>query len=240
MPFTLLPAIDVTAGRLGVHRPDGPEPVEAFEGDPVAAARSFHAAGASWIHVVDMDLAFTGELRNADVVRAIGGAVPGARIQASGGVATEEVLVALREAGAARVVIGSAALGDPDVVRRLLDVAAGSALVGIEVTDGRIRARGRSEVDLDLMTTLGWLALTPGVEAVLVTSVGRVGGLAGPDLDLVRRVMRRGFPVLAAGGVRSLDDLVALRDAGAVGAVIGRAALEGGFDLATAVAWGRV
>jgi phosphoribosylformimino-5-aminoimidazole carboxamide ribonucleotide (ProFAR) isomerase len=240
VPFTLLPAIDVTAGRLGVYRPDGPVPVDAFGGDPVAAASAFRDAGASWIHVVDMDLAFTGELRNVDVVRAIVRAVPEARIQASGGVATEDAVVALRDAGAARVVIGSAALHEPREVRGLLDLAAGTAIVGIEVTEGRIRARGGSAVDLDLMSTLGWLALTPGVRGVLVTSVARVGGLAGPDVDLVRRVMRRGFRVLAAGGVRSVDDLVALRDAGAVGAVIGRAAIEGGVDLSAAVAWARV
>jgi phosphoribosylformimino-5-aminoimidazole carboxamide ribotide isomerase len=90
------------------------------------------------------------------------------------------------------------------------------------------------------MGTLGWLALTPGVTSLLVTTVTRVGGLAGPDLDLVRRVMRRGFPVLAAGGIASIDDLQAVRDAGAAGAVVGRAALEGALELEAALAWAAV
>jgi phosphoribosylformimino-5-aminoimidazole carboxamide ribotide isomerase len=187
-----------------------------------------------------MDLAFTGEVRNDDTVRAVVAAVPEVRVQASGGIATVGAVEAMLDAGASRVVIGSAVLDDPQEARRLLDRAPGVAIVGIEVADGRIRARGAADVDLDLMATLGWLALTPGVQAVLVTSVARVGSLEGPDVGLVRRVMRRGFPVLAAGGIRSLEDLVSLRDAGAVGAVIGRAALEGALDLEDALTWAAV
>ncbi len=240
MPFTLLPAIDVTEGRLGVYRPEGPSPIEAFGGDPVAAAHAFAQAGATWLHVVDMDLAFTGEVRNAEVVRAVVASAPGVSVQASGGIATEASLDVMLAAGVSRVVLGSAVLDDPDETRRLLARADGRAIVGVEVDGGRIRARGGSGVDLDLMSTLGWLALTPGVTGVLVTTVTRVGGLAGPDVELVRRVMRRGFPVLAAGGIASLEDLEALRDAGALGAVVGRAALEGTLDLRDALAWAAV
>ena len=239
MPFTLLPAIDVTEGRLGVYRPEGPLTIEAFGGDAGAAARAFARAGASWIHVVDMDLAFTGEVRNAAVVRAVA-EVPGVSVQASGGITTAPSIDAMLAAGAARVVLGSGALGDPEVTRRLLRLADGRAIVGVEVSEGRIRARGGVAVDLDLMSTLGWLAMTPGVAGLLVTAVTRVGGLAGPDVEVIRRVARRGFPVLAAGGIASLEDLEAVREAGAVGAVVGRAALEGSIDLEAAFAWAAV
>lgn len=240
MPFTLLPAIDLTSGRLGAYRPEGPVGIAAFGGDPVTAARAFAAAGASWLHVVDMDLAFTGATRNLDAIRAVAAAVPGVRLQLSGGITTEEAVDEMLGAGAARVVIGSAVLDDADAMRRVVARADGRAIVGIEVSGGRIRSRGSAEVDLDLMETLGWLALTPGVTSLLVTTVTRVGGLAGPDLDLVRRVMRRGFPVLAAGGIASIDDLQAVRDAGAAGAVVGRAALEGALELEAALAWAAV
>jgi phosphoribosylformimino-5-aminoimidazole carboxamide ribonucleotide (ProFAR) isomerase len=240
VPFTLLPAIDLTEGRLGAFRPEGPVGIAAFGGDPVAAASAFAQAGAAWLHVVDMDLAFTGELRSLDAVRAVAAAVPGVRLQVSGGIATEEAVDRILDAGAARVVLGSAVLADPDATRRLMARADGRAIVGVEVAEGRIRPRGSAGVDLDLMQTLGWLALTPGVSALLLTTVTRVGGLTGPDLEVVLRVMRRGFPVLGAGGVASIDDLQALRSAGAVGAVVGRAAIEGALDLEAALAWAAV
>lgn len=240
MPFTLLPAIDVSAGRLGVYRPEGPAPVEAYGGDPASAASAFAAAGASWLHVVDMDLAFSGQVRNDAVVRAIVRALPGVRVQASGGITTPREIEAFLEAGAERVVIGSGVLVDVEATESLLADFGDRALVGVEVQEGRIRARGRVEVDLDLMSTLGWLAATGRVRGFLVTSVGRVGALAGPDAELIRRVARRGLPTLAAGGVRSMDDLIALRDAGAAGAIVGRAAWEGTLDLGAAVTWAAV
>ena len=240
MPFTLLPAIDVTEGRLGSYSSDGPVPIDAFGGDPLAAAAAFAGAGATWLHVVDMDLAYTGEVRNAEVIGAIVADMPQVCVQASGGIATRDAAEAMLGTGASRVVLGSAVLDDPGTTRELLGVTSGRAIVGIEVDDGRIRARGGSRVDLDLMSTLGWLALTPGLRGLLVTSVARVGGLGGPDVDMVRRVMRRGFQVLAAGGIGSIDDLVALREAGAVGAVIGRGVLEGALDLEAALRWASV
>ena len=106
--------------------------------------------------------------------------------------------------------------------------------MGIEVDDGVVRARGRSEVELPLDETLAWLAAT-AVPRFVVTAVRRVGELHGPDLDVVRRVLAAGRPVLAAGGIASLQDLRDVRDAGADGAVVGRAALEEGFDLASAL-----
>jgi len=117
--------------------------------------------------------------------------------------------------------------------------AGAAVVVGLEVEDGRIRARGAggNEADgLDLMSTVGWLKAA-GAPAFLVTSIDRVGGLAGPDVDLVRRVARAGRPTYAAGGIRSLEDLRHLRDVGVAGAVVGTAALEGRFDVARAFAW---
>jgi phosphoribosylformimino-5-aminoimidazole carboxamide ribotide isomerase len=185
-----------------------------------------------------MDLAFRGELANADTIHAIC-ALEDMRVQASGGVRTAEQLAALRSLGAARVVLASAALADEDTVVEVLGRSRpGETVVGIEVRDGRIRARG-APVDLELASTLGWL-VSSGAERFLVTAVDRVATIAGPDTELVRRVARAGVPITAAGGIRSVADLEALRDAGAQGAVVGRSALEGSLDLAAALAWSAV
>jgi phosphoribosylformimino-5-aminoimidazole carboxamide ribonucleotide (ProFAR) isomerase len=236
VPFTLLPAIDLTEGRLGTYAADGPVPVDAFGGDAVLAARAFVDDGARWLHVVDMDLAFGGAVRNAAVVTAIAEACPGAQIQASGQIRSFEEASAYLAAGAARVVVGSAALVDEDAATRLVGRLGPAAIVGIEVDGGRIRSRGADPVDLDLMATVGWLAAL-AVPGFLVTAVARVGGLAGPDTATVRRVARSGRPTLAAGGIRSVQDLAAVREAGALGAVVGRATLEGALDLSDALAW---
>ncbi len=231
-----MPAIDVTRGRLGRFAPAGPLPVDAFGGDPLAAAASFVRAGASWLHVVDMDLAFDGEQGNLDIVTSICAAFPGVRVQASGGVRTAAHLHAFVAAGAARVVLGSSALTDEDAVAALLAAGGPEVVVGLEVLDGRLRSRGRDPVDLDLMATLGWLTAA-GTAMYLVTAVDRVGVPGGPDIELIRQVVRSGRPTLAAGGIGSLDDLRAVRTAGAVGAVVGRGAIERSLDLAEAFAW---
>ena len=239
MPFTLLPAIDLTDGGLGVYTPTGPAPLDAFDGDPLQAARSCLAAGARWLHVVDMDLAFGADATNLEVVRAIA-ALPGAMLQASGGVRTWAQVGAFLEAGASRVVVSSAALVAEDLVAEILARGRpGEVVFGIEVADGRIRARGAEAVDLDLMSTLGWLR-TAGAPGFLVTAVGRVGQESGPDTDLVRRVARAGVPTIGAGGIRSVADLAAVRDAGAIGAVVGRAAMDGSLDLGEALLWAAV
>jgi len=232
--FDVIPAVDVKDGRLTHLTPNAPIPIEAFGGDPVAAAAAMAEAGATWLHVVDIDLAFEGEARNLDVVAAI--ASLRVHVQAAGGVRTSEEIEALRSAGVDRIVLGSAALADESRTRELIRAEGSRLIVGVEIGEGgEIRSRGRDPVELPLMETLGWL-VAADAPAFLVTAVGRVGSSIGPDVDSVKRVVRAGRPVLAAGGVRTIEDLRALRAAGAVGAVVGRAALEGGLDVAAAIA----
>lgn len=230
--FEVIPAIDVRDGALAHLTPTGLMRMDAFDGDPVAAAAAMVEAGATRLHVVDMDLAFDGESRNLDVVSAI--VSLRVQVQAGGGVRTADEVDALLSVGVARVVLGSAALADEVLTRELLGVHGPRLIVGIEVgDDGTIRSRGRDPVDLPLMETLGWLsgARAPGF---LVTAVARVGSSIGPDVGAVKRVVRAGRPVIAAGGIHTVDDLRVLRAAGARGAVVGRAALEGTLDLAEA------
>ena len=235
MGFEVIPAIDVSAGRLASYSPAGPVPESAFDGDPLAAAGDYAAAGARWVHVVDLDLAFDGVARNLDVVRAI--VALGVRVQASGGIRTIAHADAALDAGAARVVLGSGGLGEATGALDTIERFPGRVVVGIDVDDGRIRSRGADGVDLPLVETLGWL-VAGGAPAFLVTAVARVGSLMGPDAVVVKRVVRAGRPVIAAGGISSVEDLEALRASGASGAVVGRAALEGGLDLERALSLG--
>jgi phosphoribosylformimino-5-aminoimidazole carboxamide ribonucleotide (ProFAR) isomerase len=237
MPFAVLPAIDVTGGVAGVFTPLGPRPLE---GPPVAPgdiAARFAAAGARWVHVVDMDLAFGG-LPEPSIVEAVAASAPDVSIQASGGIRRPEHARVFLDAGAARVVVGSAALGDRTAMEATMAACGGRFVVGIEVGDGRIVSRGADPVDLDLMPTVGWLAAA-GVPGFLVTATERVGERSGPDLAVIRRVARSAVPVIAAGGIASIEDLRAAREAGAVGAIVGTAAIEGSLDLAEALRWAR-
>jgi phosphoribosylformimino-5-aminoimidazole carboxamide ribonucleotide (ProFAR) isomerase len=231
MTFEILPAIDVAAGRLARFGTDGVEPVNAFGGDPLAAAAVFVEAGAAWLHVVDLDLALTGESRNLGVISRIAGL--GAKVQASGGITTEASAEAAADAGASRVVAGSAALADPPSLAALIERMGERLAIGIEVEEHLIRPRGFGK-ELPLAETLAWLRRTQAVRFV-VTGVARVGLLRGPDLAAARAVIGMGRPVLAAGGIATLADLRSLEAVGAAGAIVGRAALDGGLDLGAAL-----
>jgi phosphoribosylformimino-5-aminoimidazole carboxamide ribotide isomerase len=231
--FEVIPAIDVSEGALAMFTRAGVQAVEAFGGNPLAAAEAAIASGARRLHVVDMDLALQGEARSLETVAAIA-SLP-VDVQAAGGVRTDEEVRAFLRAGATRVVLGSAALADEDGATALLSAHGPALVVGIEVDGERIRSRGLDPVDLPLIETLGWV-VSAGAGLLLVTAVARVGERAGPDLELVRRASRAGRPVLAAGGIASIADLRDLRAAGAVGAVVGSAALDGSFDLSAAIA----
>lgn len=225
--FELIPAIDVSGGRLARLTARGPVPVDAFDGDPLAAGAAFVGAGVTRLHVVDLDLAVEGSARNLDVVGALAGL--GVPLQASGGAAVASEVDLLLGAGADRVVLGSAALADHALVEALVERFSARLAIGVETDGERIRSRGRRAVDLPLAETLAWLAGT-AAEGFVVTGVPRVGGLAGPDLDGLRAVLELRRPTIGAGGIASLDDVLAIRDAGAEGAIVGRAALEGSLE----------
>jgi phosphoribosylformimino-5-aminoimidazole carboxamide ribonucleotide (ProFAR) isomerase len=235
--FEVIPAIDVSGGRLvrlGVH---GVVAVDAFGGDPLAAATAFVEAGAGRLHVVDVDLATTGQAANLEVVRALVGL--GVPVQASGGVVQAAQVEELLAAGAARVVLGSGALAARADVERLVPGLGERLCVGVEADGAEIRPRGGGPA-LPLWETLMWLGELD-VSRFVFTEVGRVGGLAGPDLDGVWALATHtARPVLAAGGIRSLDDLRAVAGLGGSveGAIVGRALYEG-LDPVAALRIGR-
>jgi phosphoribosylformimino-5-aminoimidazole carboxamide ribonucleotide (ProFAR) isomerase len=232
--FEVIPAIEVSGGRLVRVTRRGNVPVEAFDGDPLRAARAFVDAGAPRLHLVDVDLAATGRPANLDVLEAVAGL--GTPVQASGGATSMEQVAALLGAGAERVVLGSAALADRATAEEILREHGERVVVGIEADGPAIRPRAPGSPELPLWETLGWLT-TLDVPRYLFTELGRVGELGGPDLDgiwaLATHTER---PVVAAGGIRSAQDVRAVAGLGGTveGVTIGRALYEG-LDLAEAI-----
>jgi phosphoribosylformimino-5-aminoimidazole carboxamide ribotide isomerase len=230
----VLPAIDLSGGRLAYLEDGRRAPAAAFDGDPLAAAASFLEAGAEWLHVVDMDLAFDGEAANAEVVWKI--SELGARVQASGGITRRDEVEVMLGAGAERVVLGSRSFEEPGEVELAVSEFGSRIVIGLESDGRRVQARGREEPGMELGEALVWLRVL-GPSRLLYTGVSRVGGLAGLDLAGVRRVMDVvDVPVVVAGGVATAADVAAARETGAEGVVIGRGLYEGALKLRDALA----
>ncbi len=241
----LLPAIDLRGGRC-VRLSRGDYAQETVYGDdPVAVALGFLDAGARWVHVVDLDAARTGRPVNRPAVAAIARAVGGrgGSVQAGGGVRSEEAAEALWAAGVRRVVLGTAAVEDPDLVGRLASARPGGVAVGLDSRSGEVAVRGwlaGSGVGVD--EVLARLE-GAGVAAVIVTDIGRDGMLTGPDTDGLGAVLdASAVDVVASGGVASADDLrvlAALRGPRSgrrlAGAIVGRAIYEGRLSVAEGV-----
>ncbi|HET8525420.1 MAG TPA: HisA/HisF-related TIM barrel protein [Actinomycetota bacterium] len=226
MGLEVIPGLDVSGGRLVRITPQGPEPLDAFGGDPVAAASAFAQAGARHLHVVDVDLASSGRVENANAIASVSSV--GVPVQASGGVRNADQADALLAAGASRVVLGSAGLADRRSAEALVERLGDALVVGIEGDGPVIRPRGTAD-ELPMWDTVVWLATVP-VRRFLFTEVGRVGGLAGPDLDgMWAFASHSAAPVLVAGGIRGVEDLrsIAALPCSIEGAIVGRALYEG-------------
>ena len=236
MTLTLLPAVDVSGGQA-VRLVQGAAGTETGYGDALQAALAWQAAGAEWIHLVDLDAAF-GRGSNAALLAGLVGRLDVA-VELSGGIRDDATLAAALATGCDRVNIGTAALERPDWLRGIIAQHGGKIAVGLDVRGSRLAARGWTREGGDLDETLARLD-ADGCARYVVTDVTRDGTLAGPNLDLLRRVCARtSAPVIASGGVASLDDLVqlaALAPAGVEGVIVGKALYAGAFTLPQALA----
>jgi phosphoribosyl isomerase A len=234
--LTLLPAVDVTEGHA-VQLVQGVAGSGGQYGDPVQAALRWQEAGASWIHLVDLDAAF-GRGSNADLLGQVVQKLD-VSVEMSGGIRDEASLSRALATGCARVNIGTAALENPDWVRSVIARHGDRVAVGLDVRGTRLAARGWTAEGGDLYQTLDRLD-AEGCARYVVTDVLKDGTLRGPNLDLLRTVCgRTDAPVVASGGVSSLADLRAIASLvplGVEGAIVGTALYEGAFSLAEALA----
>ncbi|MUV58420.1 1-(5-phosphoribosyl)-5-[(5-phosphoribosylamino)methylideneamino]imidazole-4-carboxamide isomerase [Halogeometricum sp. CBA1124] len=228
--FEVIPAVDMQDGEV-VQLVQGERGTEKRYGDPVAAAERWVDEGASTLHLVDLDGAFEGERQNADAVEAVVAAVD-VPVQLGGGIRTAADARELLELGIERVILGTAAVENPDVVAEISETHPGSVMVSLDARDGEVVVSGWTEgTGLDPAEAAARYEEL-GAGAILFTDVDVEGKLEGVQTDVTRRVVDAvDIPVVASGGVASLSDVRALKDAGAAAAVVGTALYEGAFTL---------
>ncbi len=228
--FTVYPAIDLRGGRCVRLKQGDFDRQKEYDADPIKRAREWERRGAHTIHVVDLDGAKEGRPVQLDLVRALAGSV-NVPLQVGGGVRTLEDLRALRRAGAARVVVGTAAVLDRGLRLRAVDVLGEALVVAVDARDGIVATHGWREASGRNVLDLARELKEDGVASVLYTDVARDGMEAGAALESTAAVARI-LPTVASGGVRGTEDIAALsRIPGIVGAVVGTALYEGGVTL---------
>ncbi len=236
--FELIPAIDLKEGRVVRLLQGDMNRATVYGDDPAAVARGFEQAGARMIHVVDLDGAVAGAPRNLDAVRRIRAATRCA-IDVSGGLRTVAAAQGVFEAGADRIALGSAAFLDQALLFELCRLFPGRVFGSLDVRDGRLAIKGWVETSPLGIDEAAALFKRAGVAAIIYTDIARDGTTAGVDCDKHARMARQsGVPIIASGGVATLDDIRNLRvrfDDGVVGAITGRALYEGRFTLAQAL-----
>ena len=238
--LTLYPAIDLKDGQCVRLRRGDMDQATVYADDPGAQAKAWQAAGFSWLHVVDLNGAFAGKPVNAAAVRAILANVT-VPVQLGGGIRDIAGIAAWLDAGIHRVILGSAAAKNPPLVLEACKTFPGRIAVGIDARDGFVATEGWAETSTMPATDLGLRFEDAGVSAIIYTDIGRDGMLSGLNLDqTVALSARLTTPVIASGGVGSMDHLAALKAAAAgtriEGVIVGRALYDGRIDPAAAVA----
>ena len=234
----LYPAIDLKGGECVRLRHGLMDQATVYNPDPAAQAKTFAAAGFEWIHVVDLDGAFAGQPKNAEAVSAVIAAV-GLPVQLGGGIRDLKTVEAWLSRGLKRVILGTAAVKNPALVREAAAKFPGQVAVGIDARDGFVAVEGWAEVSSLPARELALRFRDAGVAAVIFTDVGRDGVLAGDNVEATAdRARGLGIPVIASGGLASIDDVHRLkaREAdGIAGVIIGRALYDGRVDPALAL-----
>lgn len=237
--FILFPAIDLKDGQ-GVRLREGDMATATlYAPDPAAQARDFADAGARWLHIVDLNGAFAGKSVNGDAVRAIVAAFPG-EVQLGGGIRTLAAIDAWLDAGVSRVVLGTAALKDPQLVREAARAHPHRIVVGVDARDGFVATEGWAERSDVPVADLARRFEDAGVAALLFTDVGRDGLLKGVNVEAtVALAQSVAIPVIASGGVAGMADIDALLDARKnariEGVISGKAIYDGRLDLRAAL-----
>lgn len=234
----LLPAVDVADGQA-VRLTQGAAGTETSYGDPLEAAKNFLEQGAEWLHLVDLDAAF-GRGENTAVIRRVVDELSGSmNIELSGGIRDDESLDRALVAGGRRVNLGTAALENPEWTAKVIEEHGDRVAVGLDVRGTTLAARGWTEEGGDLFEVLARLD-ADGCSRYVVTDVTKDGMMKGPNLDLLRDVAERtDRPVIASGGISTLDDIAAIRELvsiGVEGAILGKALYAGAFTLREALA----
>ncbi|MEE2679625.1 MAG: 1-(5-phosphoribosyl)-5-[(5-phosphoribosylamino)methylideneamino]imidazole-4-carboxamide isomerase [Myxococcota bacterium] len=239
VPFEVIPAIDLLGGRCVRLAQGRYDEATVYGEDPAAVAERFAGHPIARLHVVDLDGAKAGRPVNAEAVRSIVSRAGGVPVQLGGGVRSLDAVAEALDWGLDRVILGTVALRDPELVRRASQRHPGRIVVGIDAKDGRVAVEGWLETSETRAVELAPRFEAAGVAAIVYTDIGRDGMLTGPNLEATAELAEAvSIPVIVSGGVASEDDLVraaALVDRGIAGAIVGRALYTGAVDLAAAL-----
>ena len=232
----LFPAIDLKDGNAVRLVHGDMEQTTVFNDDPAAQAKAFVAAGCEWLHLVDLNGAFAGEPVNAAPVEAILKACP-VPTQLGGGIRDMATIERWLNKGLTRVILGTVAVENPDLVREAAKAFPGQVAVGLDARNGRVATRGWAEETDVMVTDLAKSFEDAGIAAIIYTDILRDGAMKGPNIDATADLARAvAIPVIASGGVSSMADLVALKATGVIsGAITGRALYDGAIDLSAAL-----
>jgi len=233
----LYPAIDLKDGQCVRLYKGEMDQATVFNDNPAAQAQAFVDAGCKWLHLVDLNGAFAGEPVNAHAVEGIL-ATTDVPAQLGGGIRDMATIEAWLSKGLARVILGTVAVENPDLVREAARAFPGQVAVGIDARDGRVATKGWAEETDVMVTDLAKSFEDAGVAAIIYTDINRDGAMQGPNVEATAALANAvTIPVIASGGVSSLDDLRALKASGAAlnGAISGRALYDGAIDLAEAL-----
>lgn len=232
------PAIDLKDGSCVRLVRGAMDQATVFNDDPADQARQFAAAGCAWLHIVDLNGAFAGRPVNAAAVHDILASVD-MKVQLGGGIRTSEQIEAWLDAGVTRVILGTVAVKDPDLVRDACRRFPGRIALGIDASEGLVAVEGWAEKSAMTSLELGLRFEDCGAAAIIHTDIARDGAMQGPNVEATAALAAAlSTPVIASGGVRSIDDLAALKaqaGAGIEGVISGRAIYDGRLDLAAAL-----
>ena len=233
----LYPAIDLKDGNAVRLVHGDMDQTTVFNDDPAAQARLFVEAGCEWLHLVDLNGAFAGEPVNAAPVEAILAACP-VPAQLGGGIRDMKTIERWIDKGLARVILGTVAVENPDLVREAAREFPGKVAVGLDARNGFVATRGWAEETDIQVVDLAKQFEDAGIAAIIYTDILRDGAMKGPNIDATAALARAvNIPLIASGGVSSMDDLTALKATGVIsGAISGRALYDGAIDLAAALA----
>lgn len=238
MAFQVIPAIDIQGGKAVRLRQGRKEDSTVFDDSPVEVARRFAAEGATRIHVVDLDGAFSGKPVNEEIIRRIVNAVE-CPVQVGGGVRNYEIAARYLGASVSRIILGTSIVRDPEEVLRITKAYPGKVAAGIDARDGFVAIRGWVEVTGVTAVDLARQMEENGISCFIYTDISRDGMMEGPNFRSVREFARGlSTPVIASGGVSTMEDLATLGEMesdGVCGAVVGRAIYDGSLSLADAL-----